>query len=89
MGNRPVTGRGKADLTGVGLIKNIYAALQKNQPGPACMNAAELIAETLKNGKGPVVIGTGFPEGGGAPETDGPVGAALYARARLADETYL
>ena len=74
------------DLTGVGLIKNLYAAVQKRQPGPSCMQAAEMVTAALREGKGtssggPVVIGTGFPEGGGAPETDGPVGAALMARA--------
>jgi len=69
------------DLTGVGLIGNIYAALQKHQPGPACMLGAQRIIETVREHGGPVVIATGFPEGGGVPETDGPVGAALLARA--------
>src|SRR5262249_50022885 len=35
----------------------------------------------VRRSGGPVVIATGFPEGGGVPETDGPVGAALLARA--------
>ncbi len=69
------------DLTGVGLIGNLYAALQDRQPGPACMIAAEIIAKAVRERGGPVVIATGFPEGGGVPETDGPVGAALLARA--------
>lgn len=69
------------DLTGVGLIGNIYNALQSRQPGPACMQAAEIIVERVRAHGGPVVIATGFPEGGGVPETDGPVGAALLARA--------
>ncbi|PBB86907.1 DUF4392 domain-containing protein [Mesorhizobium sp. WSM3876] len=69
------------DLTGVGLIGNLYDALQKRQPGPACMNAASLICERVGQVGGPVVIATGFPEGAGVPETDGPVGAALLARA--------
>ncbi len=68
------------DLTGVGSIQNIYNALQKHQPGFACMGAAEMIVKAVANG-GPVVIATGFPEGGGVPETDGPVGAAMLARA--------
>lgn len=69
------------DLTGVGLISKIYGALQQVQPGPACMSAAELIVERVRSHGGPVVIATGFPEGAGVPETDGPVGAALIARA--------
>ncbi|WP_024927668.1 MULTISPECIES: DUF4392 domain-containing protein [unclassified Mesorhizobium] len=69
------------DLTGVGLIGKIYDALQKRQPGPACMKAASLICERVRQVHGPVVIATGFPEGAGVPETDGPVGAALLARA--------
>ncbi|GGF57529.1 hypothetical protein GCM10007301_16530 [Azorhizobium oxalatiphilum] len=69
------------DITGVGLIGNIYAAAQRRQPGYVCMGAAEIITKTLKEKGGPVLIATGFPEGGGVPETDGPVGAALLARA--------
>lgn len=68
------------DLTGVGSIQNIYNALQKHQPGYVCMGAAEMIVKAVEQG-GPVVIATGFPEGGGVPETDGPVGAAMLARA--------
>ena len=69
------------DLTGVGLIGKIHDALQKVQPGPACMAAARIIVERIRNHAGPVVIATGFPEGAGVPETDGPVGAAFIARA--------
>lgn len=69
------------DLTGVGLIGKIYEALQAVQPGPACMQAAQQIIERVRSHGGPVVIATGFPEGAGVPETDGPVGAALLARA--------
>ncbi|ANM14472.1 MULTISPECIES: glutamate cyclase domain-containing protein [unclassified Rhizobium] len=69
------------DLTGVGLIGKIYNALQSHQPGPACMDAANLIVDVVRENGGPIVIATGFPEGGGVPETDGPVGAALLARA--------
>ncbi|KQT62916.1 hypothetical protein ASG54_16505 [Aureimonas sp. Leaf460] len=69
------------DLTGVGLITNLYAALQDKQPGPSCMQAAQIIVDAVRQRKGPVVIATGFPEGAGVPETDGPVGAALIARA--------
>ena len=69
------------DLTGVGLIGKIYDALQERQPGPACMMAAKLICDRVRDHGGPIVIATGFPEGAGVPETDGPVGAALMARA--------
>jgi hypothetical protein len=69
------------DLTGVGLIGKIYDALQRRQPGPACMNAARLICDHTRDHGGPIIIATGFPEGAGVPETDGPVGAALLARA--------
>lgn len=69
------------DLTGVGLIGKIYDALQRRQPGPACMTAAKLICDRVRDRGGPIVIATGFPEGAGVPETDGPVGAALLARA--------
>ena len=69
------------DLTGVGLIEGLFQALQSRQSGPMCFSAAELISRTLEGGNGPVVIATGFPEPGGFPETDGPVGAAMLARA--------
>ncbi len=71
------------DLTGVGLIGHLYAAARKHQEGPLCMAAAELIAATLRGKGGPALIATGFPEGGGVPETDGPVGAAMLVRALL------
>src|SRR5262249_11317593 len=35
----------------------------------------------VRRSGGPVVIATGFPAGGGVPQPDGPVGAALLARA--------
>ncbi len=68
------------DLTGSGLIKGLFEARSKYQPLPMCLKAAELIVTTLKE-KGPVLIATGFSEGDGVPETDGPVGAAVLARA--------
>ena len=46
-----------------------------------CMAAAELLVDSLRGSGGPVLIATGFPEGGGLPETDGPVGAVMLARA--------
>jgi len=69
------------DLTGVGLIDKIREALERRQPGPICMGAAEIMVRAVRAKNGPVLIATGFPEGGGVPETDGPVGAALLARA--------
>jgi hypothetical protein len=72
----------RLDYTGVGLIDKLYEALQTHQPGPCCMGAAERIVEAAKANPGaPMLIATGFPEGGGVPETDGPIGAALLARA--------
>lgn len=71
----------RLDYTGVGLIGNLYAALQTRQPGHACMGAAERLYQATQARTGPILIATGFPEGGGAPETDGPIGAALMARA--------
>ena len=70
----------KIDFTGVGLISHLYAALQKNQLGFCCMGAAERLVEAANaHPESPIVIATGFPEGGGVPETDGPIGAALLA----------
>jgi D-glutamate cyclase len=71
----------RLDYTGVGLIENLYNALQSRQPGAVCMGAAELLLKATTQRPGPILIATGFPEGGGVPETDGPVGAALLARA--------
>ena len=71
----------RLDYTGVGLIGNLSDALQKRQPGPVCMGAAERLVRATQERPGPILIATGFPEGGGAPETDGPIGAALLARA--------
>ncbi len=68
-------------MTGVGRIASLYKALQKKKSGPACMMAAETAVKATRESKGPVVIATGFPEGGGVPETDGLIGAALLARA--------
>lgn len=71
------------DLTGVGIIRPLYEARMRHQPGPMCLSAAKLIRDRLEGSAGPVLILTGFPEGGGVPETDGPVGAAMLARALL------
>ena len=72
------------DLTGLGIIGVITRALKEKQPGPMCLGAASFIADALEKSKGPVVMATGFPMGGGFAETDGPVGAAMLARALAA-----
>lgn len=69
------------DLASLGVAPRLYAALQSKQPGPMCMGAAAFLAKNLPETKGLVCIATGFPMGGGVPETDGPVGAAMLARA--------
>ena len=69
------------DLTGVGLVKGLFEARQKQQGGAMCLRAAECVQETFEGNNGPALIATGFPEGAGVPETDGPVGAAMLARA--------
>ena len=71
------------DLTGVGLVKGLFEARQAHQSAPMCVQAAECIRETFEGNNGPALIATGFPEGAGVPETDGPVGAAMLARALL------
>ena len=69
------------DLTGLGIIGVLTRALKEKQPGPMCLGAARFIAQALENSPGPALIATGFPMGGGFAETDGPVGAAMLARA--------
>lgn len=69
------------DLTGTGLASRLHDALVRRQPGHACMGAAELLTAKLAGQKQPTMILTGFPQGGGVPETDGPIGAAMLARA--------
>ena len=71
------------DLTGLGVIGPMRTALLAKQPGPMCLGAAKLIKEALDGPEPLVLIVTGFPMGGGVPETDGPVGAALLARALI------
>lgn len=69
------------DLTGTGLAARLHRRLVDKQGPFPCMEAAQLITQTIQAGSGPVLILTGFPQGGGVPETDGPIGAALLARA--------
>jgi hypothetical protein len=73
-----------ADVTATGLIDGLYEAAYQRQGGPICLAAARLLRKKLEGG-GVAVFATGFPEGSGyfppLPETDGPVGAAVAARA--------
>ncbi|TVM32525.1 DUF4392 domain-containing protein [Oceanidesulfovibrio marinus] len=69
------------DLACLGVAGHLYEALQRKQPGDMCMGAARFVLNALPEEGGLAVIATGFPMGGGVPETDGPVGAAMLARA--------
>jgi len=69
------------DLTSRGVIGPLVEITQRHQKGLMCLAAAELMVKALKGRGGPAVIATGFPMGGGVAETDGPVGAAMLARA--------
>ena len=73
-----------ADVTATGLIDGLYEAAYQRQRGPLCLAGARLLRKNLE-GTGVAVFATGFPEGAGyfppLPETDGPVGAAVMARA--------
>ena len=71
------------DLTGLGVIGPMRSALYKKQPGPMCLGAAQHIQKALTGPDPLVLIVTGFPMGGGVPETDGPVGSALLARSLI------
>jgi D-glutamate cyclase len=74
------------DISVRGLIDDLYEAAYARQGGPLCLSAARLLRRNLEGG-GIAVFATGFPQGGAGfqplPETDGPVGAALMARALL------
>ncbi len=69
------------DLACLGVSQPLYTALQRRQPGPMCLGAADFMLQHLPESQGLVIIATGFPMGGGVPETDGPIGAAMLARA--------
>jgi hypothetical protein len=69
------------DLTGTGIAARLHSALQARQGRHPCMDAAELLKSRFADHRSPALIVTGFPQGGGVPETDGPIGAALLARA--------
>lgn len=69
------------DLTGTGIVASLHKALKARQGRHPCMDAAMLLKSRLEGKRSPALIVTGFPQGGGVPETDGPIGAALLARA--------
>jgi len=69
------------DIPVLSIIQPLFKALKKRQPGSMCLSAAQFIKKALPESDGLVLISTGLPMGGGVPETDGPVGAALLARA--------
>lgn len=70
-----------AEVTGRGVIGELYAAARRMQEGPLCLDAASRLLETVRKGN-VVVLATGWPT---YPwftgEQDGPVGAATLARA--------
>lgn len=70
------------DFPSYGVIGPLHAGARAGQEGPLCMRAAELLAEKVTPGS-TVVILTGLIIPGHHPygETDGPLGAAVLARA--------
>src|SRR5574341_1255484 len=70
------------DVLGYGVIGLLYRAARERQEHPLCLQAALALAERVRPG-GCAMITTGWILPGHAPygETDGPVGAAVLARA--------
>jgi hypothetical protein len=70
------------DFPSYGVIGPLHAGARARQGGPLCMRAAEMLAERVTPGS-TVVILTGLIIPGHHPfgETDGPLGAAVLARA--------
>ncbi|HYM70662.1 MAG TPA: glutamate cyclase domain-containing protein [bacterium] len=69
------------EITGRGVVRDLYAAVRAKQPGPLCLTVAQELAERLQPGD-VVVIATGLPTYPWfSGEQDGPVGAATLARA--------
>lgn len=69
------------EITGRGVIGELYAAARTAQDGPLCLEAASRLLEAVHKGD-PVLLATGFPTYPWfAGEQDGPVGAATLARA--------
>ncbi len=70
------------DFPSYGVIGPLHAGARRLQEGPLCMRAAEMLIERVKPGS-TVAILTGLIIPGHHPygETDGPLGAAVLARA--------
>lgn len=72
------------DYTARGISHELYDYVRKNTGAPLCMSAMTAFAERVKPGDR-VMIFTGWPSRswliGNLTETDGPVGAAILARA--------
>jgi len=68
------------EITGRGVIGDLYAAARQAQDGPLCLAAAARLLEHVHKGDA-VILATGFPMYPWfAGEQDGPVGAAALAR---------
>ena len=73
------------DLSARGFISLLYEEARKlNEDKPLCLSAAHRLAETTNQGQ-PVIVATGLPIRGwfspAMAENDGPIGAAVLARA--------
>ncbi len=69
------------EVTGRGVIGDLYAAARLAQPGPLCMDAAVRLLARVRKGDA-VILATGLPTYPWCSgEQDGPVGAATLARA--------
>jgi hypothetical protein len=69
------------EITGRGVVGDLYAAARAAQEGPLCLTAARVLLERVTPGD-VVVIATGLPTYPWfSGEQDGPVGAATLARA--------
>ncbi len=69
------------EITGRGVIGDLYTAARQAQDGPLCLEAAARLLERVHKGDA-VILAAGFPTYPWfAGEQDGPVGAATLARA--------
>lgn len=69
------------EITGRGVVRDLYLAARAAQPAPLCLTAAQRLVEHVRPGD-VVVVATGLPTYPWfSGEQDGPVGAATLARA--------
>ncbi len=69
------------EITGRGVVRDLYAAARARQDGPLCLGAAQELVRRVQPGEA-VIIATGLPTYPWfSGEQDGPVGAAILARA--------